>query len=99
MPTSFPPPLENALEAAFGGIVPARTQVARGPAGDVEADAPGLFAEYATADGEFAALAFADPNAANYLAGSSAGVEAETIADASSRGEVLDQSVDAFGAL
>lgn len=99
MPTSFPAPDESALESAFGGIVPGRTQVARGPAGDVEADAQGLFAEFATADGEFAALAFADPSAANYLAGSTAGLEAEAVSDASGRGEVLNESFDGFGAI
>jgi hypothetical protein len=99
MPTTYPPPVDSALEAAFAGIVPGRTQVGRGPAGDVDADAPGLFAEYATADGDLAALVFADPNTVNYLGGTTAGLDAGAISDASSRSEVLDDSEAAFGAI
>src|SRR5690606_36804183 len=54
---------------------------------------------YASAEGVFAALAFADPTTVNYLGGTTAGLSADAIADASSRSEVLDESVDAFGAI
>jgi hypothetical protein len=96
MPSLYPAPTEQDVEAFLGGLSSAPTHVTRQPAAEPEREPTGVMVEYVTEDDSLAAIAFADHDVVNFLGGAIAAVEAATIQEVNSGSKLHDAAVESF---
>jgi hypothetical protein len=95
--TLYPAPGAPAIEALLAGLVSVPNKVKRAPVADPERDATGVFAEYITDDDQLAVLGFVDHSTINFVGGAMLDLESDALADASTKGVVLDDAFEGFG--
>jgi hypothetical protein len=95
MPSLYPAPSEQNIEAFLGGLVSNGTHVVRVPSPEPVREPTGLIAEYAT-DAALAVVAFADHDVVNFVGGAIAAVEAGTIQEISKRTTLDDTALESF---
>jgi hypothetical protein len=96
MPSAYPVPTEQSVEALLAGLVSVPAEVTRAQVDDPERDAPGVFAEWVTDDDELAVLGFADRDVVNVIGGVMIGADAETLAATNEKGALDPESVEGF---
>jgi hypothetical protein len=96
MPSLYPAPNEQNVEAVLTGLMPAPTHVARVQSPEPEREPTGLIAEYVTAGDALAAIAFADHDAVNFVGGALAAVEAETVQEINKTSKLHDAALEGF---
>jgi hypothetical protein len=84
------------MEALLSNLVGVATKVVRTETPDPERDATGAFAEFVTADGALAVVAFADVSLVNHLGGLMLGMDPEALGDATAKRFVLDEALEGF---
>jgi hypothetical protein len=96
MASRYPVPHEQKIEAALAVLAPTAGHVTRVQSAAPEREPTGVIAEYATPDHELGVLAFADRDAVNFIGGSIAAVEVETIRQVNGGGTLHDAAMEGF---
>jgi hypothetical protein len=98
MPSLYPAPSEQNIEAFLGGLVSNATHVVRVPSPEPVRELTGLIAAYVT-DADSLAVVFADHDVVNFVGGAIAAVEAGTIQEISKRTTRDDSAMQSFRAV
>jgi hypothetical protein len=96
MPSLYPAPTEQSIEAFLGALVSQPAHVTRMQSADPEREPTGVMVEYVTDDQTLAAIAFADHDAVNFVGGAIATVEATAIQETNSASKLHDAAVEQF---
>lgn len=96
MPSLYPAPTEQNVEAFLGALVPVPTHVVRLATADPEREPTALMIEYVNADDSLAALAFADHDVVNFVGGAIATVDAAAVQETNSGTQLHDAAVERF---
>ena len=96
MPTHYPAPTEQDVEAVLDGLSSAPTHVARQQTAEPEREPTGVMVEYVGADDSLAAIAFCDHDVVNFMGGAIAAVESATIQEVNSGSKLHDAAVESF---
>jgi hypothetical protein len=96
MPSLYPAPTEQNVEAFLGALVSTAAHVTRLQSADPDREPTGAMIEYLAEDQTLAAIAFADHDAVNFVGGAIAAVEAATIQEANSASKLHDAAVEQF---
>jgi hypothetical protein len=96
MPSLYPAPSEQNVEAFLCGLVSAPTHVARVQSPQPEREPTGVIVEYVTESDTLAAIAFADHDAVNFLGGALASVEAASIQEVNGTAKLHDAALESF---
>jgi hypothetical protein len=99
MPSLYPAPSEQNIEAFLGGLLSNGTHVVRVPSPEPVREPTGLIAEYVTDADSLAVVAFADHDVVNFVGGAIAAVEAGTIQEISKRTALDDAAMESFRAV
>jgi hypothetical protein len=96
MPSLYPAPTEQNVEAFLGALVSVPTHVARLQSAEPEREPTGVIAEYVTDTDSLAAIAFADHDIVNFVGGAIAAVEAGTIQETNNKPTLHDAAMESF---
>jgi hypothetical protein len=96
MPSLYPAPTEQNVEAFLGALVSTATHVTRLQSAEPDREPTGVMVEYVAEDQTLAAIAFADHDAVNFVGGAIAAVEAATIQETNSGSKLHDAAVEQF---
>lgn len=96
MPSHYPAPNEQSVEALLGELVSTPTHVTRAQSAEPDREPTGVMVEYVTEDGALAAIAFADRDIVNFLGGALAEVEAATAKETNGGGTLIAAAVESF---
>jgi hypothetical protein len=96
MPSLYPAPTEQNVEAFLGGLVPVPTHVVRLSTADPDREPTALMVEYVNADDSLAAIAFADHDVVNFVGGAIAAVEVAAIQETNNGTKLHDAAVERF---
>jgi hypothetical protein len=96
MPSLYPAPTEQTIEAFVGALAPVPAHVVRLAGAEPEREPTGVMVEYVNADDSLAAIAFADHDAVNFVGGAIAAVEAATIQEMNSASKLNDAAMESF---
>lgn len=96
MPSLYPAPTEQDVEAFLGGLSSSPTHVTRQQSAEPEREPTGVMVEYVAEDDSLAAIAFADHDAVNFVGGAIAAVEAATVQEVNSGSKLHDAAVESF---
>jgi hypothetical protein len=96
VPSLYPAPNEQDLEAVLGSLSSIPTHVTRNASAEPDREPTGLMIEYVGADDSLAAIAFADHDAVNFVGGAIAAVESATVQDVNSGSQLHDAAVESF---
>ncbi len=79
MPSLYPAPTEQDVEAFLAALLSGAAHVARAQSAEPDREPTGVMIEYVTDDDAIAAIAFADHGAVNFLGGAIGAIEAATV--------------------
>jgi hypothetical protein len=96
MPSLYPAPTEQDVEAVLGRLASASTHVVRAQSAEPDREPTGVIVEYVGADDALAAIAFADHDVVNFVGGAIAAVEVATIQETNSASKLHDAAVESF---
>jgi hypothetical protein len=96
MPSLYPAPTEQTVEAFLGALAPVPTHVTRLASAEPEREPTGVMVEYVNADDTLAAIAFADHDAVNFVGGAIAAVEATSVQETNKKPALDDAAVASF---
>ena len=96
MPSFYPAPTEQDVEAVLGGLSAVPTHVTRQQSAEPEREPTGVMVEYVAADDSLAAIAFADHDAVNFVGGAIAAVDSATIQEVNGGSKLHDAAVESF---
>ncbi len=96
MPSLYPAPSEQTIEAFLGGLVSNPTHVVRVPSPEPVREPTGVIAEYVNDVDSLALVAFADHDVVNFVGGAIAAVEAGAIQEISQRTTLDEAALESF---
>jgi len=96
MPSLYPAPTEQHIEAFLSGLVATPAHVTRLASADPEREPTGVMVEYVTEDSTLAAIAFADHDVVNFVGGAVGSVEAAAVQEKNSGSTLHDAAVESF---
>jgi len=96
MPSLYPAPTEQNIEAFLGGLVSVPAHVVRLPSADPEREPTGVMVEFVTDDQSLAAIAFADRDAVNFVGGAIGTVEIASLQEKNTLQVLHDGAVEGF---
>ncbi len=96
MPSLYPAPTEQSVEAFLGALTSHPARVARVQSAEPDREPTGVMVEFVTNDQTLAAIAFADHDAVNFVGGAIASVETATIQETNNRTKLHDAALEQF---